>query len=90
MIIQINPVTVFPSQANQLLLFGFSVNPGVSLIAQYRLLCSGNPVTPVGYISLTPGQYTGWNGSTDDMTYLPFCLASNLGLVYTSGSPIIN
>lgn len=85
MIVSIVPVPSFPNQANQLSLYNFSITPGVTLMATYRLLCSGNAVSVEGYVTLTSGQYSNWNGTTDDLTYLPYCFSTNIGLTYITG-----
>lgn len=86
MIVAITPVATFPASGSQLILYGFVIQPNVTLTAQYRLLdMSGNALTSPQSVSLTSGQYFNWSGQANDMVYLPSCLCANLGLTYISG-----
>lgn len=85
MIASIQPVSVWPSTATQILFELFRVTPNVTLLAQYRLLDSGGAQLTVNEVSMTADQYSGWSGTVDDDVYIPSCLCANLGLTVVSG-----
>lgn len=81
----IQPVSVFPGQANELFVadnWSNSLDSAPQFYFELRQTTEDQPTVPLktGNVSMTVDQWSNWAIGANDEEYILFCIMTNLGL----------